>query len=173
MGFYQGANFGESPMADVVVQRVASERAPKLDDLDRQLIEELRLDSRTPATVLARRLGVPRVTIQYRLRRLRTSGAVVKFTLLMDRQIEGKSVTAFTLVHLISGSVDQRVVGKALARVPGVVEVHDITGRPDFIVKLRAASIQELGDRANRVRRTSGVGNTETLTCVQTYKEEP
>jgi len=143
-----------------------------MDEVDRKLLEELRRDSRTPVTVLSRRLGVPRVTIQYRLRRLQASGAIVRFTVLVDRQLEGKGITAFTLVNLISGSVDQRVVGKAIARVPGVVEVHDITGRPDFIVKLRIASISELGDRANRIRRTPGVGNTETLTCVQTYKEE-
>jgi DNA-binding Lrp family transcriptional regulator len=91
----------------------------------------------------------------------------------MNRQVEGMSITAFTLVNLVPGAVDQRVVGRSISRLPGVVEVHDITGRPDFIVKLRAASIQELGDRVNRVRRSRGVGNTETLTCVQTYKEEP
>jgi Lrp/AsnC family transcriptional regulator, leucine-responsive regulatory protein len=145
----------------------------KLDDLDHRLIDELRNDSRTPVTVLSRRLGIPRVTIQYRLGRLRKSGAIRKFTLLMNRQVEGMSITAFTLVNLVPGAVDQRVVGRSISRLPGVVEVHDITGRPDFIVKLRAASIQELGDRVNRVRRSRGVGNTETLTCVQTYKEEP
>jgi DNA-binding Lrp family transcriptional regulator len=146
---------------------------PKLDDLDHRLIEELRTDSRTPVTVLSRRLGVPRVTIQYRLGRLRKIGAIAKFTVLMNREVEGTSVTAFTLVNLVPGAVDQKGVGRSIAGLPGVVEVHDITGRPDFIVKLRAGNIQEIGDRVNRVRRTRGVGSTETLTCVQTYKEEP
>lgn len=145
----------------------------KLDDLDRKLIEELRRDSRMPVTVLSRRLGVPRVTIQYRLGRLRKGGAVRKFTLLVDREIEGLNITAFTLVSLVPGSVDLKDVGEAIARIPGVVEVHDITGRPDFVVKIRAGNILEIGDRINRVRRIRGVGSTETLTCVLTYKEDP
>jgi Lrp/AsnC family transcriptional regulator, leucine-responsive regulatory protein len=145
----------------------------KPDDVDRKLIEELRRDSRTPATVLARRLKIPRVTIQYRLRRLRQSGLIHRFTVLVDRKMDGKELTAFTLIHVSPGYRDIRRLAAAITRIPGVVEVHDVTGSADFVVKIHAGHVREIGQMVNRIRVIPGVSGTETLTSVNTYKEEP
>ncbi len=144
----------------------------KPDDVDRKLIEELRRDSRTPATVLARRLKIPRVTIQYRLRRLRKTGLIHRFTVLVDRKMDGKELTAFTLIRVSPGYQNTRRLGGAISRIPGVVEVHDVTGSSDFVVKIHAGHVREIGQVVNRIRVTPGVSATETLTSVNTYKEE-
>jgi|SRR5580658_1611105 DNA-binding Lrp family transcriptional regulator len=144
----------------------------KLDDVDRRLIDELRRDSRTPATVLARRLKIPRVTIQYRLRRLRKSGVIRRFTVMVDRAADGKDLTAFTLISTAPGFKDIKRIGYTLGRIPGVAEVHDVTGRIDFVIKIHGSSLREIGKLVNRIREVPGIASTETLTCVLTYKEE-
>jgi len=144
----------------------------KMDDVDRRLIEELRRDSRTPATVLARRLKIPRVTIQYRLRRLRKSGVIRRFTVMVDRSADGKDLTAFTLISIGPGNRNPKRIGYTLGRIPGVAEVHDVTGRIDFVIKIHGSSLRDIGKLVNRIREVPGIAGTETLTCVLTYKEE-
>jgi Lrp/AsnC family transcriptional regulator, leucine-responsive regulatory protein len=143
-----------------------------LDDIDRRLIEELRQNGRAPVTVLARRLGIARVTLQFRLKRLQRTKVIRQFTVLVDRKAEGTQLVTYTLINLTSGSIDQKATGEAIARVSGVVEVHDVTGRPDFIVKIRGDSLGAIGQRINRVRAIPGVASTESLACVITYKSE-
>lgn len=143
-----------------------------LDDLDRRLIEELRQNGRLPVTVLSRRLKVARVTVQYRLGRLVRNRVIRQFTVRLDRTAEGTDLAAFALVNLVSGSINQPATGEAIARIPGVVEVYDVSGRPDFIVKLRGHSIGEIGEQINHVREIPGVASTETLACFLAYKEE-
>ena len=143
-----------------------------MDDVDRRLIEELRRDSRTPATVLARRLKIPRVTIQYRLRRLRKSGVIRRFTVMVDRSADGKDLTAFTLISIGPGNRNPKRIGYTLGRIPGVAEVHDVTGRIDFVIKIHGSSLRDIGKLVNRIREVPGIAGTETLTCVLTYKEE-
>jgi DNA-binding Lrp family transcriptional regulator len=152
--------------------RPTTSRIVGLDNVDQRLIEELRRNGRTPVTVLARRLGIARVTLQFRLKRLQRNKVIRQFTVLIDRRAEGTNLVAFTLISLVSGSIDQNATGEAIARLAGVVEVHDVTGRPDFIVKIRGDSLSGIGEWINRVREIPGVASTETLTCVITYKEE-
>ncbi|MCI4324063.1 MAG: Lrp/AsnC family transcriptional regulator [Thermoplasmata archaeon] len=153
-------------------KKSVEERSVGLDDLDDRLIGELRRDGRTPVSVLARRLGVARVTVQLRLKRLVENKVIRQFTVVVDRKSEGQDLAAFTIVNLVSGSIDQKAVGEAMARIPGVVEVHDVTGRPDFVIKIRGRSLEGIGEWISRVREIPGVASTETLACVITYKEE-
>lgn len=173
-------NVGGSPPRPTVpraVERASSKvgRVGKdlLDEIDHALIQELRRNGRASLTALARRLGVSRETIRFRLDRLQRTKVIRQFTVVVDRKAEGQDLVAFTLVNLTSGPLDKNGAGDAIAGIAGVVEVHDVAGRPDFILKIRGTSLAGIGERVNRVREVPGVARTEILACVTTYKEEP
>ena len=52
-----------------------------VDELDRGILAHLAQDARMSVAVLARRLKVARSTVQARLERLETSGAIAGYTL--------------------------------------------------------------------------------------------
>ena len=143
-----------------------------IDEVDRRLLGALQQDGRATLSSLSKRLKVPRVTLQYRLHKLVRRGVIRRFTALVDRRLDGTDFAAFVLVNLVSGSVNQRGVGESLAKLTGVVEVHDVTGRPDFVVKIRSAGLRETGDCIDRIRSIPGVATTETFPSVICYKDE-
>ncbi|WP_367159119.1 Lrp/AsnC family transcriptional regulator [Mesorhizobium sp.] len=59
-----------------------------MDDFDRRLIALLRLDGRMPIAALAEKLQVSRGTIQKRLDRLISSGAVRGFTVRTRQELD-------------------------------------------------------------------------------------
>ncbi|MEM4734523.1 MAG: Lrp/AsnC family transcriptional regulator [Candidatus Thorarchaeota archaeon] len=146
-----------------------------LDEVDRMILDELRQDASRPVRDIASRLGLRRTTVQYRIERMRKQGIIRRVVAIPDYSAVGLPVTAIILVsYSATSSRSQLDVGEELAKIEGVFEVHVVSGTWDLIVKVRATSLQEIGDLVvNRLRKIPGVGQTVTCGCFFTLKEEP
>jgi DNA-binding Lrp family transcriptional regulator len=145
----------------------------ELGEEDWKLIRELQADSRVPLTVLSRRLGVPRVTLLDRMNRLRRDGVIRRFTVVIDPEKSGQPTTAFVHVFLSRSRVDVEGVVRVLTDLPGVVEIHNVAGEPDLVLKVRGPGLKEVGQNiVNRIRAIPGVGATTTIPCFVSFKEE-
>ncbi len=73
--------------------------------------------------------------------------------------------TVFLLVEAEMGKLDE--VMRRLRSVPGVTEVHSVTGPFDLIVKIEAPHINTALDTVvHKIRKISGIKSTETLVTV-------
>ncbi|WP_368834420.1 Lrp/AsnC family transcriptional regulator [Mycobacterium intracellulare] len=124
-----GAPDGGKAAASVVATRSAVE----LDNLDRALIERLRLDGREGNRSLGEQLGVNEVTVAARLRRLAESG-VVRVVAITDIRLFGHREFAFALVNVGGRAI--RDVAADLAKLPEAISVTVCTGRFDIIVPI-------------------------------------
>ena len=72
-------------------------RAVSYDSLDRDLISLLRKDARASISKLAAELKVSRGTVQNRLDRLISNGAIVGFTIRASQSVDDGAIRAITL----------------------------------------------------------------------------
>ena len=72
-----------------------------MDDLDRRLLSALPTATRPGVLELSRRLGVARGTVQARLDRLQTGGALSGFGPYVDLKALGFTVLAFTTLDVV------------------------------------------------------------------------
>ncbi len=77
----------------------------------------------------------------------------------------------FTLVRVEAGAPADAGLGRSLARIPGVVEVHSVAGASDFVVRWRIRNFEEVVGRLHRIRSIRGVATTQTLLSVSRYRE--
>jgi DNA-binding Lrp family transcriptional regulator len=63
-----------------------------------------------------------------------------------------------------------RDVVRVLLGEPAVVSLHDTNGRWDLLAEVRAASIAELSEVLERVRKIKGIETTETSIHLQTFR---
>lgn len=113
-----------------------------IDDLDRGLVERLRVDGRETNRSLAKALGVNEATVAARLRRLEAAD-VIHVVALTDMAGFGKDFFAFALI-----SVDDRSpleVGAELAQIPDLISLTVTTGRFDLFAGVLARDRAELG----------------------------
>lgn len=145
-----------------------------LDEKDIKILEELMKNANLSISELASRLNMPRTTIQERIKKLSSKGVIKKFTVIPDYAKLGKPVTAFVLVSFLPGTnISQKKLAQELATLPGVQEVHLISGEWDILLKVRGESIQSIGELViDRLRSMQGVGKTMTCTAFLTIKEE-
>jgi Lrp/AsnC family leucine-responsive transcriptional regulator len=145
-----------------------------LDSKDHEVIEALRNDSRKSFAKLAEELGIPRATLQDRVRKLLKDGVIKKFTIVPNYAKLGKQITAFVMVSFspVPG-LSQRELAKEIAATENVQEVYLISGQWDILVKIRVEKVEDVGKLViDRVRGIRGVARTETCVSFECVREE-
>ena len=136
-------------------------RAPYLyDELDRELIAILRKDGRASISKLSQILNVSRGTIQNRLDRLVTNGAILGFTIRAHQDLEAGTVRAIMMIE-VSGKSTSQVI-QNLRGIPELFKLHTTNGAWDLIAEIQTSSLGEFDQVLRVVRMIPGVLNSET-----------
>ncbi|MBH0025925.1 Lrp/AsnC family transcriptional regulator [Pseudoalteromonas sp. SWN29] len=130
------------------------------DSLDNALIAELRKDGRASISALANTLKVSRGTIQNRLDRLVSSGAILGFTVRVHEHIETEAVRAIMMVEVVGKSTSQ--VMKTMRGIPELIKLHTTNGAWDLVAEIQAANLSEFDGVLRQVREIDGILNSET-----------
>ena len=145
---------GKCPMA------VSKPRVYLYDAIDKQLVAILRSDGRASISKLADLLGVSRGTVQNRLDRLVSSGAIAGFTIRAHTELETELVRAIMLIEVVGKSTHQ-VISK-LHGIAQLEKLHTTNGAWDLVAEIRASNLTEFDQVLREVRSIDGVLNSET-----------
>lgn len=140
----------------------------ELDDIDQQLITELRRDGRAALSDLAARLGVARATVRARMERLTERGEIAGFTV-----VTRGDVTALPVRGLMMIGIEGRGTDRVLARLTGlpeVIAVHTTNGRWDLIAEIGSRTLEEFDAVLALIRRLDGVTSSETSLMLTTRR---
>ncbi|NLQ16207.1 Lrp/AsnC family transcriptional regulator [Marinomonas sp. M1K-6] len=130
------------------------------DSLDSALISELRRDGRATISYLATCLKVSRATVQNRLDRLVSSGAILGFTIRVHEELERETVKAMMMIEVTGQSTSQVI--KKLQGIPELVKLHTTNGAWDLVAEIHTANLNEFDGVLRQVREVSGIINSET-----------
>jgi DNA-binding Lrp family transcriptional regulator len=130
------------------------------DSVDRELIAILRVDARASISKLAKQLHVSRGTVQNRLDRLLSSGAILGFTVRAHDELETDVVKAVMMIEVVGRSTIQ-VINK-LRGIPQLEKVHTTNGSWDLVAEIRASNLLDFDRVLRDVRTIDGVLNSQT-----------
>ena len=139
-----------------------------MDDIDQQLIAQLRQNARLSVADLAHRLQVSRGTVTNRLRKLEDRQVIVGYTVRLKPEAQTERIRAWMAVE-VEGNQTRRVIASLLGE-PGVSALHDTNGRWDLLAEIEVGSMQELSQALERVRLISGIRGTETSIHLASYR---
>ena len=141
-----------------------------LDATDRDLLAALLEDARISQRGLAKRVGVAQGTITNRLRRLEGMGVIKGYTVLLDAESIGWTMTVNTGLTIQKGSMID--VQQQIAADPRVFAVYDVTGDYDSMVLARVRGRKDLDDLTKTVFTLQGVQRSFTQVVLNTVKED-
>ena len=140
----------------------------EMDEVDRRLIAALRHDARASLSDLAVTLGVSRTTVRARIERLRASGEVVGFTVVLKGDVARDPVRGLMMLA-IEGRGTQRIL-RQLAGMSTVRSIHTTNGRWDVIIEIGTETLEDLDKNLAQIRRLDGIANSETNLLLSTRK---
>lgn len=145
----------------------------KLDKIDRTLLKILQKDSRVPLQVIAKRLGIPKSTVHYRISRLEREKVIEGYYAKLNPARLGYDYLAVVLVRAKYGPRYHQKVGLRLSKIPGVWAVYYVLGDLDFIVLIRALDRDDYIKKLERLSNMSDIERTSTQVVAKILKEDP
>lgn len=140
-----------------------------MDNIDQQLIAQLRHNARTSVATLASRLGVSRGTVTNRIRKLEDTGVIVGYTVRLRPEGDASGGLQAWISISIEGN-DARRVTTSLLGEPSVLALHSTNGRWDLLAELQVDSLAELAHALERIRLIKGISNSETSIHLETVR---
>ena len=135
------------------------------DDIDNAILNILLKDSRTPYTVIARKVGLSEAGVRKRIERLVKMGAIKRFTIEVGRPVAVKAITLITA----DTSADTSEVSHAVRSVNGVEKVYEVTGVYDIVAIISSSNISEVNRCIDELRRVRGVRSTNTMMVLREW----
>lgn len=139
----------------------------KHDEIDQQILEQLRRNGRAPVADIARAVGLSAAPVARRIDRLEAAGVIRGYTAIIEDTHSG-SLEAFTEIRL-SGSTQTGELAEILRHVPEVEEFFTIAGDPDALVRIRVDNVDHLQRVVNAMRKTGKLTSTKTLIVLHTW----
>lgn len=141
-----------------------------LDDIDLSIIKILSKDSSTPFVEIARRIGISDATVHGRIRRLVACGIINKFTISVDNNLLGYDHLAFIGIN-IEPRFEEEITTN-LSHIDEVLEIHEMHGRFDLMLKIRAKNLEQMRDiLENKIRTLAHITETELMAVLKSRKE--
>lgn len=148
-------------------ERRLNHKKPYLfDAIDKELVGILKSDARAPVAKLAKILGVSRGTVQNRLDRLVSSGAILGFTIRAHEQIDTDVIKALMMIEVVGKSTSQVI--QKLRGIPQLLKLHTTNGAWDLVAEIQTSNLQEFDLVLREVRAIEGVLNSETSILLST-----
>ena len=142
-----------------------------LDEINLKIIDILSRDSSTRFVEIARKIGISDATVHMRVRRLIATRIIRKFTISVNNCRIGYHHLAFMGINIEPGFAEEVVLG--LSNVETVLEIHEMHGRFDLILKICAKDLDEMRDVVvNKIRTLPHILEIELMTILKSRKEE-
>jgi len=143
-----------------------------VDEVDRRIITLLIADGRLSVTDLADEVHLSLSAASQRLRRLRQSGAIERFTVRLDSAAVGRPIDALVDLQLTPGA-PWAGIDEALRDNPDVVDAVHVTGGFDYQIRVRTRTIDDLDRLLQRLKERLGVRETSTRVVLHTVDGFP
>jgi Lrp/AsnC family leucine-responsive transcriptional regulator len=129
-----------------------------LDAVDHAILDVLQKDGRTSVAELARQVKLSASATAERVRRMTDSRVITGYTITVDPEALGYTVTAF--VRLAYPSGNYKPFNDLVASTPEIVEAHHVTGADCFIIKVLARSMRDLERVTGRLATLGGINTS-------------
>lgn len=146
---------------------------PKLDAIDRRILEQLQRDGRLTNLELAERVGLSPSPCLRRVRILEDAGVIEGYAARLNRRKVGLGLTIFIAMNLERhGDVEADNFREAIAAMPEVVACHITSGEYDFLLQVVVEDLEEYRQFSlNRLLKMPSVKDIRSSFAIETIKE--
>lgn len=128
-----------------------------MDSIDRQILQVLRRDSRTPYTEIAEEVDTSEGTVRNRVERMLDEGVIERFT------ISTRTGNVKAMIEIeVDVDVDTHDLCDRMAEWETVDFVWMVSGEEDIVLVVDAADTQRVNELITQARELDEVVNTKT-----------
>ena len=133
--------------------------------ISEKILRQLERDGRISNTELADRVGLSPSACLRRVQELERTGIIQGYRAVLNRAAMGRSFVAYIAVGLNGHTkAVQEAFESAVARMPEVLECHNITGTVEYLLRIEVADLADY-----KTFHTDKLGTLEQVQALTTY----
>jgi Lrp/AsnC family leucine-responsive transcriptional regulator len=141
------------------------------DEISLNILKILQQKARIPNAEVARQINLAPSAVLERIRKLEKQGIIDGYEVILNPEYFNRTFIAFVHVYLNDLSKVSKA-GKQFSEIPDVQEVHYITGKDCFLLKIRTKNSKELNNIIKTsIYKTGFVDKTETSVSLESFRE--
>jgi Lrp/AsnC family leucine-responsive transcriptional regulator len=141
-----------------------------LDSTDIQILNILQDNGKITNAELARQIGMAPSGVLERVKKLENKGVIEGYEVRLNPRALGISLSTFIQIKT-SDAVGSAEIGRELAKMDEVQEVHWTAGEYNYLVKARVSSTETLAQLMKKFGEIPGVRDSRTTLVLDTLKE--
>lgn len=142
-----------------------------IDKTDAKLLDMIQQDANLSNAALAEKVGLTKTAVFERIRKMEAAGIIRGYEVRLEPKKVRKGLVAFIFVRSQEPFASQ-TTGKALTRIPEVLEVHNVAGQDCYLVKVRVENTDALGKLLReKFSKIKSIRSTRTTIALDTLKE--
>lgn len=143
-----------------------------IDDLNKTILKAFQKDASITYRDLAEKIGEPASTVFSRIKQMKDAGIIRDIIPLVSPEALGKSTTGWVKISL---EIDQDccIFADQIAKNDKIMEVHEIVGEWDILIKVKVENNLALHDLTKEISHLPGIKNMESMIAYKTIKEDP
>jgi Lrp/AsnC family transcriptional regulator, leucine-responsive regulatory protein len=143
-----------------------------LDKKSLKILKILQEKARIPNTEVSRQVGLAPSAVLERIRKMETQGIIDGYEVRLNPERFFRNQVAFVNVECDNTADADGEIGKTLAEIDEIQEVHYIAGEDCYLIKLRVSDTRELGNFLRReIFPIPGIRSIRSSVVLETYKE--
>ena len=128
-------------------------------DIDTKIIKSLKQDARMSITQNSKELGVSRVTLDSRLKKMEKNEDITSHTVTLAAEDFGETVSSWVMFDIVAKS-EQATICRLL-KMPEVTRLFTTNGRWSLAAEIQTGTLQEMSLTIAQLRQIPGVRETE------------
>jgi Lrp/AsnC family leucine-responsive transcriptional regulator len=142
-----------------------------IDEINLKILRILQQKARVPNVEVARQVNMAPSAVLERIRKLEKQGLIDGYEVILNPRCFNREMVAFVHAYL-DGSSRASETARTLSEIPEIQEIHFISGKDCFLLKIRVSGKDALFDTLSRkIASIPGIARTETDVALGTFKE--
>ncbi len=143
-----------------------------VDRYDIDLLTELQRNGRATNSALGEKIHLSTSQVSRRVQRLEETKVISHYVAVLNPEVVGLGVMAFTYVTLGQQGVQGNIFEQEIAGIPEVLECLSVTGEADYILRIAAPDLATFSDfMTKRLLRLPGVASIKSVVTLKTIKQ--
>jgi len=131
-----------------------------MDELSLKLLSLLKADGRMSVTALSQALGVSRLTVDNRIKRLEAEDIISGYTVLLGTEEFKHKINGWIMIN-VAANKEERAI-KLILRMVEISRLHTTNGKWDLAAEIQTSTLEEFDKAVSELRKIDGIEATET-----------
>lgn len=136
------------------------DKEQKMDELSLKLLSLLKADGRMSVTALSQALGVSRLTVDNRIKRLEAEDIISGYTVLLGTEEFKHKINGWIMIN-VAANKEERAI-KLILRMVEISRLHTTNGKWDLAAEIQTSTLEEFDKAVSELRKIDGIEATET-----------